>query len=30
MNWIPARTFVMGSPDDETGRKSDEGPQTTG
>ena len=29
MNWIPAGTFVMGSPDDETGRKSDEGPQTT-
>jgi len=29
MNWIPAGTFVMGSPDNETGRKPDESPQTT-
>jgi formylglycine-generating enzyme required for sulfatase activity len=26
---IPVGTFVMGSPDDEKNRESDEGPQTT-
>lgn len=29
MNWIPAGEFVMGSPNDEAGRKADESPQTT-
>jgi sulfatase modifying factor 1 len=29
MSWIPAGTFVMGSPATETGRKADESPQTT-
>jgi sulfatase modifying factor 1 len=29
MSWIPAGTFVMGSPASETGRKADESPQTT-
>jgi formylglycine-generating enzyme required for sulfatase activity len=29
MSWIPAGTFVMGSPADEPGRKADESPQTT-
>jgi formylglycine-generating enzyme required for sulfatase activity len=28
MVWIPAGNFVMGSPDNETGRNDDEGPQT--
>lgn len=27
MRWIPAGTFLMGSPDDEPGRDSNEGPQ---
>ncbi|NQT11380.1 MAG: formylglycine-generating enzyme family protein [Planctomycetes bacterium] len=27
MRWIPAGTFLMGSPEDEPGRDSDEGPQ---
>ncbi|MFC0514724.1 formylglycine-generating enzyme family protein [Mucilaginibacter angelicae] len=29
MSWIPAGTFVMGSPETEAGRKPDESPQTT-
>lgn len=29
MNWIPAGTFTMGSPDSEPGRKADESPRTT-
>jgi sulfatase modifying factor 1 len=29
MSWIPAGTFVMGSPETEKGRKPDESPQTT-
>lgn len=29
MPWIAPGTFIMGSPDTETGRKADEGPQTT-
>ena len=29
MAWIPPGTFVMGSPETEPGRKSDESPQTT-
>ena len=29
MSWIPAGTFMMGSPEAELGRKADEGPQTT-
>jgi sulfatase modifying factor 1 len=29
MSWIPAGTFVMGSPETETGRKPDESPETT-
>jgi formylglycine-generating enzyme required for sulfatase activity len=29
MSWIPAGTFVMGSPETEAGRKTDESPQTT-
>jgi formylglycine-generating enzyme required for sulfatase activity len=28
MNWIPAGTFTMGAPDNETGRKADESPET--
>ncbi len=28
LNWIPAGTFTMGSPETEPGRKADEGPQT--
>jgi formylglycine-generating enzyme required for sulfatase activity len=28
MNWIPAGTFIMGSPQTEVGRKADESPQT--
>ena len=29
MSWIPAGTFIMGSPETEPGRKADESPQTT-
>jgi formylglycine-generating enzyme required for sulfatase activity len=29
LTWIPAGTFVMGSPTNEVGRLADEGPQTT-
>lgn len=29
MSWIPAGTFIMGSPETEAGRKPDESPQTT-
>jgi len=29
VSWIPAGTFLMGSPPDEPGRNSSEGPQTT-
>lgn len=29
MGWIPAGTFIMGSPHTEAGRKADESPQTT-
>jgi formylglycine-generating enzyme required for sulfatase activity len=29
MQWIPAGSFVLGSPDSESGRHADEGPQTS-